>query len=258
MLRRFVERFSRNRVLKRRLPVEVGGNTIYVSPDSALSYWRRDLQVPFGTLFAWAQNHVSPGSTVWDIGANVGLFSFAAAASAGVDGRVIAVEPDQFLVQLLRRTSNSLSVNCAPVTVIPAAVSDAVSIACLNLANRGRSSNHLADINGSRMRGGVRRQEQVVSVTLDWLAEFCSPPNVVKVDVEGAELKVLQGAEQVLGLHRPRLICEVRPQHRHEISQLLKNYAYALFDANDPKSGQLELSAFNTLAIPKEEVSQHV
>ena len=45
------------------------------------------------------------GSVVWDIGANVGLFAFAAASLAGPGGQVVAMEPDAWLVQLLRRSA---------------------------------------------------------------------------------------------------------------------------------------------------------
>jgi FkbM family methyltransferase len=56
--------------------------------------------------------------TEWDIGANVGLFSFAAAS---LGAQVVAVEADIWLANLMQR---SALLNKLPVTVIPAAVSD--------------------------------------------------------------------------------------------------------------------------------------
>lgn len=117
MLRRIVERFSRNRVIKRRLPARFGRQKIVVSPDSALSFWRHDLEQSFGMLFRWVDSYVTRGSVVWDIGANVGLFSFASAACAGPKGQVLAIEPDQFLVQLLRQLVKQSCRQGVPMTV---------------------------------------------------------------------------------------------------------------------------------------------
>jgi hypothetical protein len=47
---------------------------------------------------------VRPGDVVWDIGANVGLFSFAAAAPAGSAGKIVSFEADVWLAVLLRRS----------------------------------------------------------------------------------------------------------------------------------------------------------
>lgn len=258
MLRRWLERFSRNRVVKRRLPRRFGGNPVFVTPDSALSYWKRDLDGPFETLFRWAEAYVARHDVVWDLGANVGLFTFAAAHRAGTKGQVVAIEPDQFLIQLLRRSSECGTPARAPVTVIPAAASDRFGIDRLCLASRGRSANHLASVRGSTMHGGTRRREHVVTFTLDWLAELYPPPNVLKIDVEGAELKVLQGANSLLKKHRPALLCEVRTENSKAVGTLLRQHGYALFDAKDVNGGETNAAAFNTLALPHEKRPRYI
>ena len=73
------------------------------------------------------QELVRPGDVVWDIGANIGLFTFAAAALAGVGGKVVAFEPEVWLVQVLRRSSRLQAPDSAPVTIIPAAVASQVA-----------------------------------------------------------------------------------------------------------------------------------
>ena len=112
-----------------------------------------------------------------------------------VPGLVVALEPDAWLVQLLRRSALEQPAGSASVQVVPAAVASEMSIRTLCLADRSRASNHLAEF-GTTQTGGVREQQSVVAVTLDWLLESLPAPSVVKIDVEGAELEVLKGAHR--------------------------------------------------------------
>src|SRR4030081_132617 len=92
-LRRWAEHFSRGIILRRRLPREFRNLPIYVSPEAGLRYWRWDLGGVDPMLYRMARELVTAGSIVWDVGANVGLFSFSAAALAGRSGWGLAVEP---------------------------------------------------------------------------------------------------------------------------------------------------------------------
>ncbi len=92
-------------------------------------------------MFNLAKELIVPGAVVWDIGANVGIFSFAAAGLAGPEGRVFAVEPDTYLVGVLRHSARLENSHAAPVNVIPCAVSDAFSVATFHIARRARASN---------------------------------------------------------------------------------------------------------------------
>jgi hypothetical protein len=65
----------------------------------------RDISKISPELFSLAEKLIRPGDVVWDVGANVGLFTFAAAAKTGPTGKVLAIEPDPWLGTLLRRSA---------------------------------------------------------------------------------------------------------------------------------------------------------
>ncbi len=115
---------SRNRVLSRHLPKDLNSAPIYVSPDASLSQWSPRLQ---SDLFDLAREFVHPGDTIWDIGANVGLFTIAAAQRAGPTGNVLAIEPDIWLAALLQRTAAAQRPNAAPIQIMQVAVSGATA-----------------------------------------------------------------------------------------------------------------------------------
>jgi len=136
-------------VLKRRPPARFGAAPIFVSPDARLRFWRKDLANCDPALLDAARELVGPSDAVWDVGANVGLFSFAAAARAGPVGHVLAIEADLWLVSLLRQSTTVQPSSSAPVQVLPVAVSDQVGVAEFCIAKRGRCSNYLLGVGGS-------------------------------------------------------------------------------------------------------------
>lgn len=252
MLRALLERLSRDRVLRRELPAEHGGHTLYVSPDAAMRLWKRDLGAVDPFLLKMAAELVRPGMTVWDLGANVGLFAFAAAFAAGPSGRVLAVEADGWLAELIERSAREAPASHARVEAVAAAVADVPGTVELCIARRGRAGNHLQSVPGSTQTGGTREVRQVPAVTPDSLLDRSPAPQVVKIDVEGAELLCLRGAARLLREIRPILLCEVTAENAEGVGALLRGHGYTLFDAaTDPGRRQsLDRPAWNTLALP--------
>lgn len=253
--REFAERVSRGVVLRRRLPRHFHRLPLYVSPEAGLRFWRNDMQKVDPMLFRMVEELVKPGSVVWDVGANVGLFAFGAAALAGVHGFVLAIEPDIWLAHLLVRSTSSLQskpVRAAAVSVLCAAASNQNGVTGLEIAERARASNHLVNLNGSSQSGGRRYQQRTLTITLDTLLDHFPPPSVVKIDVETAEVGVIQGASRLLSTVRPVIWCEVAADNSEAITRLLHDHEYELYSAKTPPLERTSVARapWDTLALP--------
>jgi FkbM family methyltransferase len=246
-----IERGARGLTFQRSLPPAFGRAPIVVSPAAGLRYIVRRIANVDPVLLSQAREFVREGQIVWDVGANVGLFSVAAAALAGPRGAVVSIEPDAWLVQLLRRTAGLQADTSAPMTVVPCGVAKGVGLRTFCIAERSRSSNYLAEY-GRSQTGGVAEQQTTVTLALDDLLRWLPPPKIVKVDVEGAEAEVLAGAARLLEDHRPVLLLEVGEPAADEVSGLLKMRAYRLFDGDHagPNRELIDRAVWNTIAIP--------
>jgi FkbM family methyltransferase len=138
---------------------------------------------------------ITPGSVVFDIGANVGFYTLLASVLVGRSGHVYAFEPVQRNVGYLRRHIALNHVN--NVTVIDSAVSDVTGTARFV-------------VSGGSAIGSLSEQGEVEVATLA-LDDFDSAQGTrarshLKIDVEGAEFKVLRGAEAFLKTRRPSIL----------------------------------------------------
>lgn len=144
---------------------------------------------------AFLHGWLRPGMTFVDAGAHVGHYTLLASGLVGAGGRVIAFEPHPLLGQVLRR--NVERAGCANATVSGLALGRASGAADLILHpsdNFGSSSLRAGAEAGDRPRAPVE------VTTLDDYLERAGVPavDVVKLDVEGAELDVVDGARQTL------------------------------------------------------------
>ena len=256
-IRSLAERISKRIVLRRRLPAEFGGGRLFVSPGhSGLRFWRRDLWRVDPSLLRVAQEFIAPGMTVWDVGANIGLFTFCAAGRAGPGGAVLAIEADVDNVATLLRSRRQMDRRSyAKVEVLPVAVSGpGQRFARFQIATRSRTTNALAGY-GLVPAGEFSEERQVPVFTVDELLNHFEPPAFVKVDVEGAEPQVLAGAERLLRDVRPALFLEVAPESpdRQALATRLAQFGYRMFDTDEPKGSRKPhaLPPWNCLCLPE-------
>jgi FkbM family methyltransferase len=253
MIRSIIERFSRGKSIKRRLPAEFRYTPLYVSPDAQLKYLKIGVEAFDVELLRIAREHIREDSHVWDVGSNVGVFAFAAASIAR-KGSTLAIEADNWLAQLIRKSSSLKENTGMNIQVLNSAISDKNGVSTFLIANRGRASNCLETAGGRSQTGGIRERIIVPTVTLDTILEFFSPPNFLKIDVEGAEAMVLKGAGRLLREIHPTIYIEVGRETNDEVTAILKNNRYVLFDGSKSIQDQMPLCSctFNTLAISKE------
>ena len=247
--RYWAERLSRGKAFWRRLPAEFGHAPMRVSPDAALQLLKPGRQAFDPMLLRFCDEYVNKGNTVWDIGANVGIFSLAAAVRGG---RVLAVEPDPWLFSLLRMTQEHPGNRQLSFEPLCTAIAAEPGVARLSIAQRGRASNFLESFRGRSQTGGVRSQCLVPILSLDHLLLTHSEPDLIKIDVEGAERAVLQGAESILSGVRPALLIEVGNETRPGVITRLLSADYRVFDyVTGVECDRHSTSGANLLARPE-------
>ena len=249
ILRKIVERLSRGKVIKRRISVNGKSIPLLVSPDAQLKYLKLGAGVFDQDLINIAEQYLKDNSNVWDVGANVGVFTFAA-SSVAHKGTVVSIEADIWLANILRKTAMFKEYSNNTICVLPVAISNDNSVASFMVAARGRASNALEAAGGRSQMGGVREKQHVPTLTLDTLLNTFPPPDFVKIDVEGAEYMVLQGATNVINKVRPKFYVEVGSDVSDQILNIFQSAGYTAYDPHGKKL--TNSCAPNTFFIPEE------
>jgi FkbM family methyltransferase len=144
------------------------------------------------------------GNVFFDVGANAGFFSLLAARQVGATGAVYSFEPVPQNAECIE--ANAARNGLKNIHVVRRAVSDRTGVEQLYLAKHGGG----AALATCGKPPDLVGQTQTETTTLDeWVAGAgIRPPDVVKIDVEGAEQRVLAGMEGLLARCRPILLLE--------------------------------------------------
>ncbi|MGV0643468.1 FkbM family methyltransferase [Mycolicibacterium sp. XJ879] len=149
-----------------------------------------------------------------DVGANDGVYSYFA---LGHYRRVLAVEAHPGLVNALRRIVKD------PNEVLATALSDEVGETTLHVpVRRGREVTTRSSLQADANPGFSLRAVPVPTTTVDRLG--LDRLGVIKIDVEGHELKVLRGAAQTLATAKP--VCIVECEERHNTGGIARAFAF--------------------------------
>lgn len=232
-----------------RIATGVGKGLRFNSAHSNPAYTLGTNELPVQAALA---KHIRPGSVFYDIGANVGFFSVLGAQLVGAAGKVYSFEPVPENASAIR---HNLNLNhFQNVTLVEKAVAEADGQAELLVTSYSGG----ATLASAGSPPDVQRTitVDVISIDSGLKQGLWDAPDVVKVDVEGAELSVLRGMADTLRRCRPILVYEVDDERQEaldqkqaEIAAFLRELGYRLTLLEDsyPESGWLVV---NYLAEP--------
>lgn len=159
--------------------------------------WDRPVRIVLESL-------LKPGDTYCDLGANIGYFTLMASRLVSPTGCVVAVEPS---TRALRKLTAHLWLNaCRNVLLLSGAVGDRWGRSELALATESNIGGSGVAVNGSVGRA----VERIWIAPLDDLLQMGNlRPKLIKLDLEGYELRALRGAVHTIEKSRPWIMCEV-------------------------------------------------
>lgn len=197
--------------------------------------------------YRFFQQNVAPGSTVVDAGANIGFYSLMSAALAGGLGHVHSFEPTNKFFSKLE--SNLSSNNFRNVV--------------LNKKALGKENKKLY-IDVREQTASVSLEsigEEVEQVSLDeYFSGLSAGPDLIKIDVDGHELPILEGSKMIIEKYKPLLCVEVSRQQQdsEKIFYYLTQAGYRIFNDNNPdktiKASDMhalfeKINGFNLIAV---------
>jgi FkbM family methyltransferase len=201
------------------------------------------------------QKLVKPGDTVFDIGANIGAHTLGIAKSVGSSGKVYAFEPADFAFAKLKRNlalNPELQARTYPQQIFFAASST-------EPLEREIYASWPLEGDGTvhpKHRGRLVSTEHARVESLDnfVIREGITRLDLIKMDVDGHELPVLQGANDTLRRFQPTLVMEISPYIHAEFHHLfgdfvevLKHSAYSLRDADNGQPIPLDTAQLDRL-----------
>jgi FkbM family methyltransferase len=186
-------------------------------------------------MLAEIHDHCDPDAVIYDIGANVGVYSLALAVDSP-ERRLLAFEPAPRI-----RAQLEANVDCNSLTsridVLDCGVGDEDGTAPFYLSTYPELSGFDRE-SASRWEASLAETITVPVRRVDTIAESHSPPDAIKIDVEGAGPAVLRGATETLRTAQPTLFIEVHEEGLstdtgHELRDILETVDYSIIERDD-------------------------
>jgi FkbM family methyltransferase len=168
-------------------------------------------------------DHLRPGMTFYDVGANIGFFSLMAARLVGPQGRVVSFEADPEIADRLRENLARNQFMNAQVEQ-KAVWSESAAVSFERVDPNTSPDRGLGHVSKD---GTLSDTITVEAVSLDQYTTSHPPPDFLKCDVEGAEVAVFQGASRLFSGKSPILLVEMHsPENRGALLDKFTAHGY--------------------------------
>jgi FkbM family methyltransferase len=222
--------------------INLGGSFLrYLTGDAEL-----EVQQALGEL-------IKPGQTVYDVGANIGFFTILCSRLVGPQGKVYAFEP---IPENLKTLRHNIALNgLSNVVVVEKALSSSTGTAEMFVSPW--SAFHSLNVEGATKQDNHGPEAGEITVETVTLDEFVSEegvwaPDLIKIDVEGAELIVVQGMSHTLESVEPLLLVELHDTKLGYIEFVESiDYRARVIDGDSPELAEADRNV-HTLAWPRE------
>lgn len=200
-------------------------------------------------------NELAPGSVdvAIDVGAALGAYSW---LMNRVSKTVVAFEPGSVHYKYLKR-----AVIASRIEVVNAALGTYTGLGLLMTPGFDETARHSATLSTQNPAAGTA-MASATSVSVLSLDEFFSAQrfeersiDLLKIDVEGYELQVLEGAINTLSTHHPLIVCEIEARHNPnymEVFELLHSLGYFCYIFRDGAYRRFEIDTLEHIQGPEE------
>ncbi len=223
----------------------------------------------FSDLESWGSGHnngfqlcvefARSCSVFFDVGAHVGYVTLPASSVMGKNSKVVSFEPSKANMAMLRLHVAKNSPDKVTIENVLVGADHAREMEFYeSLGHHGQNSQKPVDVDKLRIEHGAFAKTTRKMVSLDgYCKETGLFPDLVKIDVEGAEIEVLTGAQVLLKNERPLIFLSVHPkqiesfgQTLGDLSSLIASVEYELMTMDGEPTSTLALEEY--LMVPAE------
>ena len=210
--------------------VNIGGQGIFrMSPQFYFSNWE-NFGEGHNSSFLYCLKEAENKKVVLDVGGHIGLFSMPLSRRIAPEGKIYSFEPSAINCSYLKQHLRLNNIKNVEVQTC------LVGKENLDAVDFYEDQNQVNPMGSLTLTDNIKNNVVVVSKKMVTLDKFCEDmkikPELIKVDVEGAEIDLLWGGITIIKSSRPTIVLSLHPGHIRQMGQSLKSLTDYLQEVN--------------------------